>query len=43
MWVRRSRSRPYEVAVLLVLMVLAAGLHRRLGREAPAAVGWPQQ
>jgi hypothetical protein len=48
LWVRRSRSRPYEVAVLLILVVLAVsvGLHRRLGHPAtpaPVAVGWPQR
>jgi hypothetical protein len=46
-WVRRSRSRPYEIAVLLICIVLAVsvGLHRKLGREPPAAAetGWPQR
>ena len=47
LWVRRSRSRPYEIAVLLICVVLAVsvGLHRRLGHEVQpaAAAGWPQR
>jgi hypothetical protein len=45
LWVRRSRSRPYEIAVLLicVVLVVSVGLHRKLGREPPPPpeTGWP--
>jgi hypothetical protein len=49
LWVRRSRSRPYEIAVLLicVVIVVSLGLRRKVEREAaappPAEAGWPQR
>lgn len=47
-WMRRGRSRPYEVAVLLILVVLvvSAGVHRKLGHATappPVESGWPQR